>query len=693
MGRHGLVRWLIAAMAGICVLAPDALAAGTPQSYCVQQGATPPPGAVACPASFDSNHEFNTIGDAMVAVQKDGLPGPDQISGDQVMIEPGTYNESVSLTGQANVKVFGNPAYPTRPVITSSDPADTFTIQSDAPGATVTHLELDNAYVAPSGNPVTYAALRGDPTASASDLVIKAASACVIWSGGGSLADITTSELPNSNPPLPQGCMVLNNTSESLTLQRLTINMPSFTTGIFVQNPTAPVAIDHSDVVALAASADGNAGVSFPAFGAVMIGGPNVTIAHSSIEGGSFGVVSFLGDHNTIANSVLTSLGLPDQNQIGGLLGVKPAAVYGLGGPTQTTPGALTLRNVTAIAAGTGSVGVEAGSGVSVGAEIAAPFNPTVINSIVRGTLSDTSASAPDPAGAGKGVVTISYSNYRHVAGDSSTPGPGIQSANPLFVNGVVDSTQNFHLKAGSPAIDAGAPVPAGDTDLDGHARPDKVGTAPDLGAYESALKPASKPTCSSLSVLTAPSKPVRVRLACSNPGSLANTYAILTAPAHGKLSRLDAAHGTVIYTPKRGFTGSDSFAFRASNAVGVSNRSTVHIVVGAPPVISHVKQTHRRWRLGSAAARFAAATAPVGTTFSFRLNETALVTFAFSQGKRVRGRLSFAGHKGKHRLNFDGVLSRGKSLRAGRYVLTISATSAAGLKSKARKLRFTIVG
>ncbi|MGD0613722.1 MAG: choice-of-anchor Q domain-containing protein [Anaerolineales bacterium] len=50
----------------------------------------------------------------------------------------------------------------------------------------------------------------------------------------------------------------------------------------------------------------------------------------------------------------------------------------------------------------------------------------------------------------------------------------------PKFVN---PTGADFHLQSGSPAIDAGSPLNAPDSDFDGNARPRGAGYS--IGAYE----------------------------------------------------------------------------------------------------------------------------------------------------------------------------------------------------------------
>ena len=138
-------------------------------------------------------------------------------------------------------------------------------------------------------------------------------------------------------------------------------------------------------------------------------------------------------------------------------------------------------------------------------------------------------------------------------------------------------------------------------------------------------------------------------------------------------------------------------------------------------PVLSSLAETHNRWRAGTALARLARSGShpapPVGTVFSFGLNETATVRMSFAReavGRRVggsctpatrtnrrrrrcrltvpAGALSFTAHPGRNTAYFQGRISVSRALPPGSYVLTITATNGAGQRAAARSLRFTLL-
>jgi hypothetical protein len=148
----------------------------------------------------------------------------------------------------------------------------------------------------------------------------------------------------------------------------------------------------------------------------------------------------------------------------------------------------------------------------------------------------------------------------------------------PLQNNG--GPTMTLTLGHGSPALDK-VPAPGGDcpgTDQRGVPRPQ--GAACDIGAFELQVPP----TCSGKAEKTAAGgSAISISLSCSSHAPGALTYAAVLNPHHGKLSSLNAAAGTIEYTPPKGFHGTDSFTYTAANSGGFATSATVTIVV--PPL------------------------------------------------------------------------------------------------------------
>jgi hypothetical protein len=193
-------------------------------------------------------------------------------------------------------------------------------------------------------------------------------------------------------------------------------------------------------------------------------------------------------------------------------------------------------------------------------------------------------------------------------------------------------------------------------------------------------------------------------------------------------------ADGRVTYTPAPGSSGTDTFTVRARNAAGVTGGSatvTVNVAPAppAPPVppaaadrtaprITKASLRPKRFRAGGSGARAAARKRPpAGTTIRFTLSERATVRVSFERvrpgrrsGKRcvaptrrlakaracVRyakaGALTRTGQDaGARSVRFSG--RRGaKALPPGSYRATLVATDAAGNRSTAVRLGFTIV-
>jgi hypothetical protein len=132
-----------------------------------------------------------------------------------------------------------------------------------------------------------------------------------------------------------------------------------------------------------------------------------------------------------------------------------------------------TLRNVTAIATGSGSFAASyrvVGTGT---------ISLTAKGVIARGVAGDVRASG---SGGGSTAITIDHSNFAttdtSLGGGTITDGGNNQTTAPLL------AADNVHQLSGSPTIDSGAvDGSSGSTDVDG--QPRTIGSAPDIGADE----------------------------------------------------------------------------------------------------------------------------------------------------------------------------------------------------------------
>lgn len=143
---------------------------------------------------------------------------------------------------------------------------------------------------------------------------------------------------------------------------------------------------------------------------------------------------------------------------------------------------------------------------------------------------------------------------------------------------------------------------------------------------------------------------------------------------------------------------------------------TTTTTTTTAPPQIANPRQSHKTWREGNKLPKISRVRAPVGTTFSFVLNEPARVSLSFTQhtvGRRVGGKckpqtaanrrkprcqhaklqgtLRFNAGGGTVRVQFQGRLPR-KKLPLGSYTAQIIAADSLGHLSNAAALAFTIV-
>jgi hypothetical protein len=139
--------------------------------------------------------------------------------------------------------------------------------------------------------------------------------------------------------------------------------------------------------------------------------------------------------------------------------------------------------------------------------------------------------------------------------------------------------------------------------------------------------------------------------------------------------------------------SGRHTFAVTATDRDGTDASTTVSYQVLAPPALTRVREARARWREGPRLPHISAAQAPpIGTAFSFRLNERAEVKLVFKRRHGLGGgALEQSGHRGANRIVFEGRLTRRTTLAPGRYTAKLTATNAAGTRSKPATLAFTI--
>jgi uncharacterized repeat protein (TIGR01451 family) len=339
----------------------------------------------------------------------------------------------------------------------------------------------------------------------------------------------------------------------------------------------------------------------------------------------------------------------------------------------------------------------------------------------------------------------------------TATPGLG-----PLAANG--GPTQTMALLPGSPAIDAipiaectdqSTPTPQPvTTDQRGVPRPQPAGGNCDIGAFEVGDADLSLAASANPAVVDVGQRST-ITFTVTDPGPAPATHAALsvTLPAGLAFVSVSSTQGScaaggpgvtctlgvvetgsavrVAIVVQAGVLGSLS----ASGTIGATEPDptpadetatvtldSVLAPVAAPPTapsITHATESSTRWRRGSRLAAFTRRSKkpPVGTSFSFTLNEAASVTFAFTErvgGRKVgdrcvaqtgknrrktacrrtitRGTLHFSAPAGTSKLSFQGRISASKRLEPGRYTLVITATNAAGQRSEPQTLSFTIV-
>jgi VCBS repeat-containing protein len=156
------------------------------------------------------------------------------------------------------------------------------------------------------------------------------------------------------------------------------------------------------------------------------------------------------------------------------------------------------------------------------------------------------------------------------------SPGTGSLDTNAFFVNA---ANGDFHLAAGSPAINAGHPASQYN---------DADGSRNDMGAYGGGVTNGggggggssnTAPVANSQSVSTPEDTAKAITLTATDAETNALTYSIVAGPAKGTLS---GTAPNVTYTPYANTNGTDSFTFQAYDGALYSGVATVTVTITA---------------------------------------------------------------------------------------------------------------
>jgi CSLREA domain-containing protein len=285
------------------------------------------------------------------------------------------------------------------------------------------------------------------------------------------------------------------------------------------------------------------------------------------------------------------------------------------------------------------------------------------------------------------GLVADAGGNVRT---GSCAGGLGDPRLGPLDDNGGGVPTRS--LRSGSAAVDlAGSGCAA--TDARGVARPQGAGC--DAGAYERALPSPATGEASDL----APSGATLAGTVAPN-GRATSHFELGTGTGYG--TRTADSESEAPRAPVTGLAPATTYHYRlvATNRDGTSagedRTFTTPAAPGGPggsggspdstrPLVSELSAKPRRFAVGKN-----------GTTLRYRLSENARVVFTVTPrcGKRTcrrSGRFAQRAHAGIDKRRFTGKLGR-RTLKRGRYTLTVVATDAAGNRSAPRRLALTVV-
>jgi hypothetical protein len=201
-------------------------------------------------------------------------------------------------------------------------------------------------------------------------------------------------------------------------------------------------------------------------------------------------------------------------------------------------------------------------------------------------------------------------------------------------------------------------------------------------------LRHESVPTCTAVTRSTQPGQAVAVPLACADAEGDPLLIEVGRGPANGSLGAVDQAGGQVTYTPNGGFSGVDSFTFRAGDGRGQGDTVEAVILVATPQGPQGPQgQPGSPGAPGPAGADAPLLAVLASNRLSVKRGKTLEVRFAatgvgnaqatLTKGRtrvvRKSGRVTKPG-RGTLRLRIPKKVGR-KALKPGRYKLTLVVT------------------
>ena len=360
--------------------------------------------------------------------------------GDEIVVQTGTHDltSTPATVSVVQLNIHGEAGQP-RPVILDSDNGIPLTLGGG--GSALRFVELRSQAVSAGG------ALAVSNNQTIEDVVIQATRDCVAADGGPqTYIDVRVTQSSTAT----ETCLNLGLTQQP-TLRRVAVTSSATAANNVVDlGPNAT--IEDSAFTA----ADGATGLRIR----------NATVRRVRVSGGDLGIQAS-GGPIVVTDSIVTT---------------SPTGFFAISHALSAGSG-MQLRNVTAIAQGPGSRGVQAGNASGLNS----PGRIVARNLIARGEARDLwSLGSGESCGSPctPGVIDVAFSNFRVFDGSGTrVTGEGNQSGDPRFLG-----PDDFRLADDSPAIDAGVADQLGPSAFDGAAR--VQGVAVDMGAYERAGLP-----------------------------------------------------------------------------------------------------------------------------------------------------------------------------------------------------------